>query len=98
VTDPSGAPVPAAAVTIKNLETAAARNTVTDDAGRYQVASLPVGQDEVRFTKSGFQEEIRSGIHLVVGQEASVDIRLQVGEVQQRVSVTEEAPMVSTTT
>jgi hypothetical protein len=98
VTDPSGAPVPAAAVTIKNLETAAARNTVTDDAGRYQVASLPVGQYEVRVTKSSFQEEIRSGIHLVVGQEASVDIRLQVGEVQQRVSVTEEAPMVSTTT
>jgi len=98
VTDPSGAPVPAAAVTIKNLETAAARNTVTDDAGRYQVASLPVGQYEVRVTKSGFQEEIRSGIHLVVGQEASVDIRLQVGEMQQRVSVTEEAPMVSTTT
>jgi len=70
----------------------------TDDAGRYQVVSLPVGQYEVKVTKSGFQEEIRSGIHLVVGQEASVDIRLHVGEVQQRVTVTEEVPMVSTTT
>ena len=98
VTDPSGAPVPAAAVTTKNLETAAVRNTATDDAGRYQVVSLPVGQYEVKVTKSGFQEEIRSGIHLVVGQEASVDIRLHVGEVQQRVTVTEEVPMVSTTT
>jgi carboxypeptidase family protein len=98
VTDPTGAPVPAASITAKNLETAAVRNTVTDDAGRYQVFPLPVGQYEVKVTKSGFQEEIRSGIHLVVGQEASVDIRLHVGEVRQRVTVTEEAPMVSTTT
>jgi carboxypeptidase family protein len=98
VTDPSGAPVPAAAVTAKNLETSAVRSTVTDDAGRYQVLSLAVGQYEVRVTKSGFQEEIRSGIHLVVGQEASVDLKLHVGEVQQHVTVTEEAPMVSTTT
>ena len=98
VTDPSGAPVPAAAVTAKNLETAAVRNAVTDDGGRYQVLSLAVGQYEVRVTKSGFQEEIRGGIHLVVGQEASVDFRLHVGEVQQRITVTEEAPMVSTTT
>ncbi|HVS90099.1 MAG TPA: carboxypeptidase-like regulatory domain-containing protein [Candidatus Acidoferrum sp.] len=98
VTDPSGAPVPAAAVTAKNLETAAVRSTVTDDAGRYQVLSLAVGEYEVTVTKSGFQEEIRSGIHLVVGQEASVDFRLHVGEVQQRVTVTEEAPIVSTTT
>jgi len=98
VTDPSGAPVPAATVTAKNLETAAVRNAVTDDAGRYQVLSLAVGRYEVRVTKPGFQEEIHGGIHLVVGQEASVDFRLHVGEVQQRITVSEEAPMVSTTT
>src|SRR5258708_38834318 len=44
VTDPSGAPLPAAAGTTKNLEPAAVANTVTDDAGRYQVDSLPLGQ------------------------------------------------------
>ncbi|MFI5058849.1 MAG: carboxypeptidase regulatory-like domain-containing protein [Candidatus Acidiferrales bacterium] len=98
VTDPSGAPVPAASVTSSNLETAAVRNTVTDDAGRYQLLSLPVGEYRARVAKSGFQEEIRGGIHLVVGQEASVDFRLHVGEVQQRVTVTEEAPILSTTT
>ena len=98
VTDPSGAPVPAAAVTAKNLETAAVRNAVTDDGGRYQVLALSVGQYEVRVTKSSFQEEIHGGIHLVVGQEASVDFRLHVGEVQQRITVSEEAPMVNTTT
>jgi hypothetical protein len=98
VTDPSGAPVPAATVTAKNVETGALRNTVTDEAGRYRVLALWVGEYEVRITKSGFQEAVRGGIHLVVGQEASVDLRLQVGEVKQAVMVTEEAPMVSTTT
>ena len=98
VTDPSGAPVPAATVTAKNVETGAERNTVTDDAGRYRVPALWVGEYEVRVTKVGFQEGVRGGIHLAVGQEASVDLRLQVGEVKQAVTVTEEAPMVSTTT
>jgi hypothetical protein len=98
ITDPSGAPVPATTVTTKSVETGALRSTVTDDAGRYQVLALAVGEYEVRATKAGFQEGVRGGIHLVVGQEASVDLRLQVGEVKQAVMVTEEAPMVSTTT
>src|SRR6266853_4937698 len=62
VTDPSGAPVPAATVTTKNTETAAARSAITDDAGRYQIVWLAVGQYEVAVTKPGFQEAIRSGI------------------------------------
>src|SRR5467141_3390006 len=98
VTDPSGAPVPAATVTTKNTETATARNAITDDAGRYQIVWLAVGQYEVAVTKPGFQEAIRSGIRLVVGQEASVDLKLQVSAVTAEVRVREDAPIVSTTT
>ena len=98
VTDASGAPVPSAGVQTKNLETGATRNTSTDDAGRYLVLSLPVGEYEVRVTKSGFQDAVRSGIQLVVGEEASVDLRLQVGVVKSEVTVTDDAPMVSTST
>jgi hypothetical protein len=98
VTDPSGAPVPAATVTTKNTETAAARSAITDDAGRYQIVWLAVGQYEVAATKPGFQEAIRSGIRLVVGQEASVDLKLQVSAVTAEVRVREDAPIVSTTT
>src|ERR1700719_3705343 len=58
VTDPSSAPISAAAVTTRNLETGAVRNTTTDDAGRYLVLSLPVGQYEVRVTKPGFKEAV----------------------------------------
>src|SRR5229473_3384397 len=98
VTDPSGAPVPAATVTTKTTETGAARSAITDDAGRYQFVWLPVGQYEVAVTKPGFQEAVRSGIRLVVGEEASVDLKLQVRAVQAEVKVTEDAPIVSTTT
>jgi hypothetical protein len=98
VTDPSGAPVPSATVKSMNRETGAVRTTITDSAGRYLVVSLSVGEYEVRVTKSGFQDAIRSGIHLVVGEEASVDLRLQVGDVKSEITVTGDAPIVSTTT
>src|SRR6266436_6361075 len=98
VTDSSGAPVPSATVKTKNLETGAIRSGITDDVGRYLVLALPVGKYEVRVAKAGFQDAIRSGIHLVVGQEANVDLRLQVGAVNSEIMVTGDAPVVSTTT
>jgi hypothetical protein len=98
ITDASGARVPSAAVTVKNVETGAVRSTVSDEVGRYQVLALPVGEYEISASKSGFQEQIRSGIHLVVGQEAGVDLTLGVGAVKEQVTVKEDAPIVNATT
>jgi len=98
VTDASGAPVSQAAVLVKNLETDAKRTSTTDDAGRYLLLALPVGRYEVRISKSGFQEAVQSGISLVVGQEASVDLRLQVSSLKSEVKVTGDAAIVSVTT
>jgi hypothetical protein len=98
ISDTSGARVPSATITVKNVETGAIRSTVADDAGRYEVLALPVGEYEMRASKAGFQEQIRSGIHLSVGQEAGVDLTLRVGEVKEQVTVKEEAPIVNTTT
>jgi Carboxypeptidase regulatory-like domain len=98
VTDQSGAPISDAAATAKNLETGAIRSTTTDAAGRYLLLSLPVGQYEVRVTKAGFKEAVRSGIQLVIGQEARIDRSLQVGAVATQVIVTSDASLVSTTT
>ena len=98
VSDTSGGAVPSATVTVKNVETGALRSSVSDEAGRYLVLALPVGEYEVRVAKQGFQDSIRSGIYLLVGQEASVDLRLQVGTVTAEIVVKGDAPMVSTTT
>jgi len=98
VADQSGALVSAAAVTAKNVDTGAVRATVTDGEGHYQFFSLPVGQYEIRGAKAGFTEEVRTGVHLVVGQSATVGLALRVGESSQQVTVNGDAPLVGVTT
>ena len=53
------------------------RSAVTDADGHYQFFSLPVGHYEIRGAKTGFTEEVRTGVHLVVGQSATVDMDLR---------------------
>jgi Carboxypeptidase regulatory-like domain len=98
ISDPSGAPVASATVQTKNLETGAIRTTATGAAGRYLVLSLPVGAYEVSVAKKGFQDAKRSGIRLSAGQEATVDFKLQIGTLKSQVTVTEDAPIMSTGT
>ena len=98
ITDQTGASVPAAKVTAKSLEQGAERMTETDSAGRFEFGALSVGTYEVRVSKAGFSQEVRTGVHLVVGQEATLDLQLRVGEASQEITVTEDAPIVNTTT
>src|SRR6516165_5582869 len=98
ITDPSGAAVSSANVTITNTETDISRVTTSDAAGNYLVLALPVGNYKIKAAKAGFQESTRSGIELNVGQEVSVDVRLQVNTVQASVTVSEDAPIVNTST
>ena len=95
VADQSGAVVSAASVTAKNVDTGITRGSVTDSQGRYQFFSLPVGDYEIQAVKAGFAQEVRTGIHLVVGQGASVDLALRVGESSERVTVNGDAPLVN---
>jgi len=98
VTDQTGAVVAGAAVTAKSLDTGASRTTTTDQAGRYQLIALPIGQFEVRARKDGFAERVRTGIVLVVGQDATVDLSLPVGNVNEQVTVEGNAALVNATT
>jgi hypothetical protein len=98
VTDQSGAAVPAAAVTARDVDTGLARDTVTNPSGRYQFFALPVGQYEVRVKKDGFAEGVRTGIRLVVGEDAVADLNLRIGAVSEEVKVSGDAAIVSVTT
>jgi hypothetical protein len=98
VSDQSGAIISSVAITAKNLDLGTSRATMTDSAGRYVMPSLSIGNYEVRAAKQGFKEAVRLGIHLVVGQDATVDFRLLVGESSQRITVSEDAPLVNTST
>jgi hypothetical protein len=97
VTDVSGAIVPQAVIGITSVGTGQTRRLVTDDRGQYAALSLAVGQYEIRAESIGFTPVVRSGITLVVGQQAVVDIQLKVGGLQEALTVSEESPLVNTT-
>ena len=97
VRDSSGAVVPGAAVTTKNLESGLTRSSETNSNGSYSLPTLPVGEYEVDVEKAGFKHESRHGITLAVGQQAVVNLTLEIGSVQQEVMVTAEPPIVNTT-
>ena len=98
ITDPSGAAVASAPVTVRNVNTGAERSDTTNAVGVFQISSLPVGEYEVDVKQSGFAEAVRTGIHLAVGQAAAVDIQLHVGDVNQQVVVHADAPLVNVNT
>jgi len=98
VEDASGAAVGGAIVAVKNVETGATRTVMTDEMGNYRALSLPVGSHDVRAEKPGFRAAVRTGINLAVGQEAVVNLKLEVGELTQEVTVSLETPLVDTTT
>src|SRR2546427_5617293 len=98
VEDASGAAVGGAIVAVKNLETAAIRTVTTDEMGNYRLVSLPVGSQEVRAEKPGFRTTLRTGISLAVGQEAVVNLKLEVGELAKKVRLRAETTLVYTTT
>jgi hypothetical protein len=98
VKDQTGASLPAAVVTIRNVETGAVRKLATDQAGRYAAPSLAIGPYEVRAEKPGFAPQTKTGIYLVVGQEAAVDLTLEVGELSQQVDVMDSLASVNLST
>src|SRR5258708_22005684 len=97
VRDATGAAVPGSAITVKHIDTGLTRVAESDARGAYSLSSLPVGEHELTAERMGFRREVRRGIDLAVGQEAVVDLALQVGSIDQQVTVTGEAPLVNTT-
>ncbi len=98
VEDASGATVSGATVTVKDVETGATRVVTTDLTGNYRVLSLPIGLHDIRAEREGFKAAVRMGVKLDVGQEAVVNLRLEVGEVVQQIAVSDEPPVVNITT
>src|SRR5216117_3611447 len=98
VRDTSGALIPGVSITIKHTDSGLTRSVVSSETGNYVAPSLPVGPYEVTAMIPGFKQQVRSGINLVVGQEAVVDLTLEVGANAETVTVNEEAPLVAATT
>lgn len=98
VTDPSGAAVVGATVTLINEGTNASRETQTSATGEYIFLEVPVGSYEIDVNGPGFKKYQRKGIVLVLNEIASVDVALQVGTSMETVEVTGAPPVIDTTT
>src|SRR5213595_1215068 len=93
VTDSSGAAVPSASVTVKSTALMAERTTTTGADGAYLFDLLPLGTYEVTVTSKGFKGYAETGVVLTAGFTATVNAKLQVGEVTEVVKV-EGVPVV----
>lgn len=98
VTDPQGAVVPGAAVTVTNIETNAVSRTVTNETGYFEISLLNPGRYSVAAEAPGFKRFVRTGLELNVSGRLNIEIRLDVGQVTETIEVTAEAPLLDTTT
>ena len=96
ITDASGGIVPGTSVTLINLGTSEQRVTKTDSNGSYQFLSLLPGSYRVVIEKAGFKKVVRQPIDIQVQTATRADAVLQVGDVQQTINVTAEAPLLQT--
>src|ERR1700686_1728399 len=96
VTDPSGAVIAGATVSIIDTQRGLARTLTTDQAGEYNAPTLIPGTYTVRVEAPGFQTLNRENIVLEVGKEIRVDLTPRPGDQTQSVTITEAPPMVDT--
>lgn len=98
VTDPSGAAVPKAAVSVRNMATGEERSFTTDDSGLYVVPSLPVGRYSVSVKASGLQSTAVNDLVLQVSRTVQQDLQLQVAATTSSVEIVATTPVLNTAT
>src|ERR1019366_7652484 len=96
VSDPTGALVPNATVTVTNSVTNMARTTTTNTSGLYSFPALTPGMYQVKAVASGFQTAVTSDVELQVQQTARVDFTLTVGQSTQTLEVVANAALLTT--
>ncbi|MBV9086784.1 MAG: TonB-dependent receptor, partial [Acidobacteriaceae bacterium] len=98
VEDSSGASIPNANVSVKNLGTGEVRTVTTNDDGFYSVPNLLPGSYDVTTDAKGFATMLQKGITLTVGAQQSLNFNLKPGQVREVVEVSEAPPEIQTTT
>lgn len=98
VSDASGAVVPNASVKVRNQATSLERAAQTDSSGDYQVAALPAGVYTVEVQAPGFKRQVVSDVSVEVARTVVRDFKIEVGSIEQTVSITADAPIVENAT
>jgi hypothetical protein len=98
VTDPSGAAIPSAEVSLESMTRKAARKTVTDLVGNYVFTSLLPDTYQLVVAAKGFETKTTQNIEMTSGQGSTLNVTLELGAGATRVTVDAEAPLLQTTT
>jgi hypothetical protein len=98
VTDPSGAAVPSAKITIQQSATGARFETTTNEAGQFTRPNLPIGEYQITFEADGFRRATRSNLTLKVAEVLRVDTQLELGATADTVEVRGELPRIQADT
>jgi len=96
VTDPSGAVILGAKVTVTNEATKVSQSTITDKDGFFQVLALPIGYYRVIVEIKGFRKQVFEHQSLQINQSLRLEARLEIGQQSELVEVTEQATTVET--
>ncbi|MGH9667879.1 MAG: carboxypeptidase regulatory-like domain-containing protein [Bryobacteraceae bacterium] len=94
VLDQSGAVIPNASVVVENQNTAATFNASTNGEGNFVVPVLPIGKYRVTASASGFKAHTIEGLTLRVSDRLRVEIALETGSINEKITVTGESPLV----
>jgi hypothetical protein len=91
VTDPSGAVIPGAELTLKSTDTDTVARFATGAQGLYQFGNLARGTYDLSVSATGFRDFLQKGIVLNINETRTVNIKMEVGASEQRIEVTAEA-------
>jgi hypothetical protein len=94
VTDTSGAVLPGATVTVTQTATGVERTVVTDETGSYVISNLPTGPYRLEVSLQGFRSYVQTGLVLQVGATPTVNAALEIGSIEESVTVEAAAPIV----
>ncbi len=96
ITDPSGALIPAASVTVTNVSMGTKTVIKTGDNGFYQATYLIPSVYTIEVTAQGFKKAVREGIQVQVNDRLEVNLTMEVGAAEQSVTITAEAALMNT--
>ena len=88
VTDPGGAIIASAELSLTHADTGLVRKIKSDNAGAYAFTAMPIGRYTLEASHAGFKKMKRDGIELHIGDHVEFDVKLQVGDMAQEVTVT----------
>lgn len=96
VRDASGAVLPKATVTVKNIATGITQTVQTDEEGSFQINNVKIGVYTISAEAAGFSKAVAENIQVTVGARQRVDLTMKAGSVSETVTITGSAPLLET--